>query len=946
MIGALQKRGSRRLGQRLQTRLVLTIRRKITLAFLATACITAAFGAYAVHNIGVTGALMTATFDRVLISLDYSRAASSDFAALQAAMLREQVLGVAAEPSIEAMAVQVRDDLHIAGARALSALALQAAADAEAALTVWMAARPAGRGGPIPWALLDRHAATVNESLDQLVNIAAGDGFMHRQSARALIAQSRIVDSLATLVMVLLAALVATLLSRQIMGPLRAASAAARRIAGGELSARIPLQLTQGRDELGALLAAMEAMRANIETMMGREVALRRVAQVRLADAIGALDEGVLITDASNAVVVANPRLVALFPGVAAGLAGATLTEVLVHEPELAITGDMCLPSGTWLRVSRSGSIGGGAVSIFSDITALKQHEAELQFTNECFNAALNNMSQGLCLFDAHDKLRVSNPQFAEIYGLPPGVTRPGTPYATILAAKAQRGAMPADAAAAHAALRASGTAGVFLHQLADGRAVSISHEPMAGGGWVRTYEDVSERRRAEAQIEYLARHDVTTGLPNRLVLAERIDQAVATHGRAPEQGFAVLTLGLHDFKIVSDMFGYAAADAVLRSVAARLTDAVREVDVVVRLGADEFVVLQVGVGCPDEASELAARLLHGMAALYRVEGREMAIGVSLGIALAPIDGLECDLLLRHADLALTRAKAEGRGTSRFFETAMDDRLQARRSMQHDLQHALARDEFELFYQPCVDLAANRVCGFEALLRWRNPERGMVSPADFIPVVEATGLIVDIGEWVVRNACREAMRWPATIRVAVNVSPLQFASPNLVDCVANALAQSGLPANRLELEVTESVLLADDGATLATLHRLRTMGARVAMDDFGTGYSSLSYLRSFPFDKIKVDQSFVRGLGPDPGSAAIIRAIVGLGTTLGMRTTVEGVETAEQLEVVRNAGANEIQGYYFSRPVPSGQVADVIDSIQNRLIRASQPTPPVRAMVV
>ena len=923
-----------------------TIRRKIVLAFFITASITTGFGAYAVHNIGVTGGLMVATFDRVLMSLDYSRAAVSDFAVLQTAILRQQVSGTASVPSIEALATQVRDDVQIAGERSLSDEARRAAAAADAALVGWMAAVPPLLNGMIPWSDLDRQAARVNEYLDQLINSAAGDGFVHRQSARALLRQSRVVDATATVLMVLIAALVASLLSRQIMDPVRAASAAARRIAAGEWAVRIPPQLTQGQDELGALLAAMEMMRANIEEMMSREVAMRRVAQVRLADAIGMSQEGVLVTDAAGGVVVANPRLVTLFPGVAAGLDGAPLADVLQREPRLAATGDVHLPSGAWLRVSRSETQDGGAVAIYSDITAIKQREAELQSMNECFDAALTNMSQGLCLFDANNRLRVANPQFAAMYGLAEDLLTPGTPYAVIMAAKVQCSHMSADAAAAHAALLTGQTGGVFLHNLNDGRAIAISHEPLAGGGWVRTYEDVSERRRAEAQIDYLARHDTTTGMPNRLVLAERVEQAAATLGRMPESGFALLVLGLRDFKIVSDMFGYAAADAVLRVVAERLTGAVREVDTAARLGADEFAVLQAGVRNPDEAGELAARLLEAMAAPYVVDGREVMIDINLGIALAPIDGQDCDLLLRHADLALTRAQTEGRSTFRFFETAMDERLQLRRQMQHDLRHALARDEFEVFYQPCVDLAANRVCGFEALLRWRHPERGIVPPSDFIPVAEACGLIVDIGEWVIRRACAEAVGWPGGLRVAVNVSPLQFASTALVDCVADALAGSGLPATRLELEVTETVLLTDVGPTLATLHRLRAMGVRVAMDDFGTGYSSLSYLRSFPFDKIKVDQSFVRGLDEAPESAAIIRAIAGLGATLGMRITAEGVETADQLDVVRRAGCNEIQGYFFSRPVPGPQVQGVIDLIQGRLALPSQPVVPLRAMAV
>ena len=913
-----------------------TIRVKIVLAFLATATLTTAFGAYAVHNIGVTGGLMTATFDQVLISLDYARAAAADFAGLQAAMARQQATGTPAEPSIGALAVQVQDDLRIAAERSLSADARAAAGQATAALAAFMDAIGTQPGLPVAWSVLDRHAAQVNDSVDQLVNLTSGDGFRHRQAAKALIVQSRLVDGVATVVLVLVSALVAVLLSRQIMGPVRAACAAARRIAAGEWAASIPAHLTRGRDELGALLAAMEVMRTNIATMMAQEVSLRRVAQIRLADAIGTSREGVLVVDAAGAVVVANPRLIKLFPALAAP-AGACLPDVLALEPLLGCAGDICLPGGTWLRISRSETQDGGAVAIYSDITALKQREWELQSTNECFDAALSNMSQGLCLFDAQDRLRVSNPQFAALYGIDPALLRPGTPYTWIMAAKTALGQMTESDAAAHAALRLGAGPGAFLHHLPDGRAIAISHEPLPGGGWVRTYEDVSERRRAEAQVHHLARHDAVTGLPNRLVLAEHVEQAAAR----PRAGFALLALGLHDFKIVSDMFGYAVADAVLRRVAERLVAAMGDGDLATRPGTDEFAVLLTNVRTPEEASTRAAQLQNAMAAPFTIEGRDVAIGISLGIALAPADGDTCEPLLRHADLALDRARTEGRNTFRFFETAMDERLQGRRQLEADLQHALARDELELFYQPCVDLAAGRVCGFEALLRWRHPERGMVPPGAFIPVAEASGLIVAIGAWVVHRACQEAVKWPAGLRVAVNVSPLQFASPALLECVASALARSGLAPARLELEVTETVLLRDDGATRATLHQLRALGLRIAMDDFGTGYSSLSYLRSFPFDKIKIDQSFVRSLHDAPGSAAIIRAITGLGTTLGMRTTVEGVETSAELDAVRAAGCDEIQGYFFSRPVPAGQVAELVDDISGRLRVPAQPAVPL-----
>jgi diguanylate cyclase (GGDEF)-like protein len=419
-----------------------------------------------------------------------------------------------------------------------------------------------------------------------------------------------------------------------------------------------------------------------------------------------------------------------------------------------------------------------------------------------------------------------------------------------------------------------------------------------------------------------MARHDSLTKLPNRVQLAEQIDQAVAQLGRGA--GFAVLCLDLDDFKRINDTLGHPVGDEVLRMVGERLQACVREVDTVARLGGDEFAILQSELHQPEEVIVLARRIVEVVSAPYEIGTHRLILGVSIGIAVAPGDGASCGMLLKNADVALYRAKADGRGTWRFFEAEMDARLQARRKLEIDLRDALEKDEFELHYQPLYNLKQERVCGFEALLRWQNPARGMVMPAEFIYVAEEIGLIVSMGEWALNRACADASTWPANVKVAVNVSPVQFKDGRLVQVVSNALAASGLSPERLELEITESVLLASGTTTLATLHALRKLGVRISMDDFGTGYSSLSYLRSFPFDKIKIDQSFIRDLGATDSSGLIVSAVIGLCSSMGMLTTAEGVETEEQLERLRMEKCDEAQGYLFSPPVSQLELPGLI----------------------
>jgi diguanylate cyclase (GGDEF)-like protein/PAS domain S-box-containing protein len=555
----------------------------------------------------------------------------------------------------------------------------------------------------------------------------------------------------------------------------------------------------------------------------------------------------------------------------------------------------------------------------------IARSEAEINTQYERFNAAIDNMPQGLCMFDGEQKLIVSNRRYAEIYGLDPEDAIPGTSLRLILARRAaiSMGAGNAeDYVEERVAAVSSRQPWYCVNELANGRMVAVSHQPMPSGGSVATHEDITERRKAEAQIERLAHYDALTNLPNRVSFRANTDRALSRVERG--DALAVLCLDLDHFKEVNDTLGHPVGDALLQAVADRIRACVRPTDCVARLGGDEFAIVQVPADQPVDCIALATRLIAVIAEPYDIGGHQIVIGASVGIAIAPNDGSDFDHLLKHADMALYRAKENGRGTYRFFEPEMDARIQAKRALELDLRKALALGEFELFYQPLIDLATNKVSCFEALLRWRHPQRGMVMPGDFIPLAEETGLICSIGAWVLKKACTEAVGWPGKIMVAVNLSSVQFKSGTLVLDVISALGESGLPAHRLELEITETVLLQDTDATMSTLNQLRDLGAHIAMDDFGTGYSSLGYLQKFPFDKIKIDQSFVRDLIEKPESVAIVRAVTGLGSALGMATTAEGVETIGQLEQLRREGCTEVQGYLFSKPTPAHELGPLL----------------------
>ena len=440
---------------------------------------------------------------------------------------------------------------------------------------------------------------------------------------------------------------------------------------------------------------------------------------------------------------------------------------------------------------------------------------------------------------------------------------------------------------------------------------------------------EIADREESQARSQYLAYHDSLTGLGNRLLFKEQLEEALKDVSVASHP-LAVLFLDLDGFKAVNDTLGHSIGDLLLKSVATKLRDILPRTDRIARLGGDEFAILQISAAQPGSSIALAEKIIEVVGQPNSIDGHDVTVGASVGIAVARPGDINTENFLKSADLAMYSAKSDGRGTYRMFDPEMDAIVQARRLLERDMRTALAQDGFRLFYQPLVNLQTKKVTAFEALMRWQHPERGMVPPSDFIPVAEEMGLIVQLGEWALRQACAEATEWPDGVCVSVNLSPLQFSKGNLVSSVMSALASAGLPASRLELEITESVLLEKSERNITILNQLRDLGVRISMDDFGTGYSSIGYLRSFPFDKIKIDQSFVRDLLVDEGSLAIVRAIAGLGVSFGMITTAEGVETEEQMRCLNLEGCIEVQGYLYSRPVPADEIAGVLASLNNR----------------
>ena len=671
---------------------------------------------------------------------------------------------------------------------------------------------------------------------------------------------------------------------------------------------------------------------------VSRRRANRRNLQImkQLADAT---TEGIVVAQGGR--IVSANRGVAELCGVAgAQLIGQSVIRDLIDQP-IEARGEALLraASGTCVPVSvvRKRLSTGDEVYAIHDLTErravekelqrqnriLQEREEELKSRNLLLDTALTHMSQGLCMYDKDQRVVVCNERYATLYGLKPEDVKPGITRREVVARRVALGVWGGESPEAYLLDRTAAIDATTysVQEMNDGRSIATAHVPMPGGGWVCTHEDITERRQAQAKIEHLARHDVLTNLPNRVLVRERLQEALSRLRSG--EGLAVHSIDLDRFKEINDALGHAVGDELLKAAAERLSEVLGGADTLARMGADEYVIVQSPAFSPPEATDFARRIIARMNEPFTLaEQFQVVIGVSIRIALAPADGTDADQLLKDANLALSRAKEEERGRYRFFGKEMDARMRARHELEGNLRNALANGELDLHYQPLMNMRRNELSGFEALMRWHTPDGNVVPPSDFIPLAEETGLIVPMGEWALRQALNEAAKWPRHIRVAVNLSPVQFNARNLTQLVMSALASSGVEASRLELEITESLLLQNRETTRATLHQLRDLGVRIALDDFGTGFSSLSYLRSFPFDKIKIDQSFIAGLADGNGeSLAIVRAVARLGASLGVATTAEGVETELQLDIARREGFTEAQGFWIGRPQSAAELA-------------------------
>jgi diguanylate cyclase (GGDEF)-like protein len=691
-------------------------------------------------------------------------------------------------------------------------------------------------------------------------------------------------------------------------------------------------------------------------------VKARLVDMLRLEAAIRNISEGICMFDAEKKLVICNERYATIYnlpreltePGASHasiveyrlghGMQPIGTERFLDRHEELFREGKagfitVTLGNGRIISIHHQPTADGGWVATHRDITEEVAKAKELELQHLLVKSALNNMRQGLCMFDADKRLVVSNRRYAEIYNIAPDAVKPGMTLDEVFRQRFEAGNIPIEGPAVFLNKRLqiaiNNEPVAFDVEMVDGRIIFIQHQPLENGGYVATHEDVTEQRRNQARVQHLARHDPLTDLPNRTLFREHLG-TVKTRVQGGEI-VAILCVDLDDFKTVNDSLGHAVGDAVLKDASRRLLDCVREHDFVARIGGDEFAILAGRLDRPEEAGTIAQRIVKKIAEPLDIDGHSTNIGASVGIAVAPVDGEDGESLLKRADLAMYRSKGAGRSTYHFYEKGLDAELQDRRNTEAALRQALLKNEFRLVFQPLVNVAENRICSFEALLRWQHPERGLLGPASFIAVAEETGLIAPIGEWVLRQACSVAANWPEQISVAVNLSPIQFRkNRNLVEQVKSALSAAGLAPPRLELEITESVLLADDETALLILGELRRLGVKIALDDFGIGYSSLSYLRRFHFDKIKIDRSFVSDSLENSESLAIVKAVIGLGRSLGMATTAEGVETEAQLDLVCKEGCTEVQGFLFSVPLPANAANEFASRLRLPMTRPAE----------
>jgi diguanylate cyclase (GGDEF)-like protein/PAS domain S-box-containing protein len=683
--------------------------------------------------------------------------------------------------------------------------------------------------------------------------------------------------------------------------------------------------------------------------------------KLRLDTAVNNMSQGLLLFDASERIVVCNQRYIRMY-GLSPDVVkpGCALRDLILHRKQAGtITGDVDeyyssllrdlargkatekiieTPDKRSIRILNQPLANGGWVVTHEDITEARNAEQERDRSRKFLDLIIDNVPTTIIVKDARSRQVVLINRSGEahlgasrdqIIGKTARELRPMQIADTIDAQDEQLLASNGCLLLDEHTVDASENGPRFVTS----KKLVIPDDKGEPQYLLSVIEDVTERKRSEERIAHLAHYDALTDLPNRVLFRDKLEQALKRVSRGDR--LAVLYVDLDQFKTINDTLGHPVGDELLKVVANRLRSCVRDIDVVGRLSGDEFAIIQSAIAEPSDVIDLATRMHKALKEPCDAGGHQLVAEASIGIALAPDDGTDPDQLLKNADLAMYAAKAAGRGFYCFFEPAMDAQMKARRKLEFDLREAIMCEGLELHYQPLVDLQDNKIVGCECLLRWRHREGGMIPPADFIPVAEETGLIAPLGEWVLRTACAEVALWPEHIKVAVNVSPVQFKAGNFVQTVIGALATSRLPARRLELEITEAVLIGDDEAALAVLHQLRDLGVRIALDDFGTGYSSLSYLQRFPFDKVKIDRSFIKDVEKPDGSLAIVQAVISIAKSRNMTTTAEGIETETQMEMLRALGCTEMQGFLFSPALPGPDFLGLLPGHRQGLLGAA-----------
>jgi diguanylate cyclase (GGDEF)-like protein/PAS domain S-box-containing protein len=689
---------------------------------------------------------------------------------------------------------------------------------------------------------------------------------------------------------------------------------------------------------------------------LSRTSVVQRATNDRFDAALANMPTGITMFDANGKLMVWNTKFLDLY-GLSSDVvcSGADIHDIVAHRNQISggletdvktyvaefrkkllKDGKSVIPqrleNGRTISITNTAIASGGWVGIHEDITervrdeeALFQKSAELARINLRFDTALSHMAQGLCMFDENKRLVVWNRRYAELYNVPAELLKVGTLYELILIDRVARGWIKADTSAEAVKAKVAELSNLprdsrRIDELADGRFVQLSRQPMPDGGWLSIIEDITERRRAEAEIVHLARHDVLTGLANRAKFNEQLD-AVTQQSKQWGAPITIMMLDLDRFKAVNDTLGHPAGDLLLAEVGRRLQSTIRETDLLARLGGDEFAIIQQGTSNQHEgAIALALRIINAIAKPFDLNGHEASVGISIGITMAPEHGSEPEELLKHADLALYEAKASGRNDFRIYNTSMLEVVHTQQSAEDELRQAIANGEFEMHYQPVVEMKTGQVCGVEALVRWQHSTKGLIAPDHFIPLAESTGLINPLGEWILQQACKDAISWPEHIKLAINISTVQLNKGNLFEVILCALVESGLAPERLEFEITETSLLDNRETHLATIRQLKNLGISIVLDDFGTGYASVTCLTNFPFDKIKVDRTFTKDVLSRRDLAAVVSSVLALARGLGVVATVEGIETEEQLEYMRQAGVDLAQGYLFGRPVPLSQL--------------------------